>query len=428
MRTNRTVGTVAVVALAALGGLTQAAPAAAQLANASARTLGLAQNSSAVIRGFGAVAVNPAGLAMPGSGFSLALLPMRIRSGLDPITLKDLADVQGTLVSDATKEAWLGRLENGGSESGSVGARLTALALSAGNFGFQMSTVGAVNIDLSPSIVEAILYGNAGRTGQPADLSLAGSAASGFAVTTAAFSAALPLATEAGAMAIGVTAKYSVGHGLLIAEDRGGKIGSDPIAIDVDFPIIMTGEDADIAGGGTGVGLDVGFMMQKERVSVSAAVLNVVNTFAWDESQLVYRPGTANVVQGSAESDFDERPLSGAPANLRAQIEEMTFDPIVQAGVAYDLDPDVTITGEVRNRFGDGLDISPKFHLGAGAEYRGLKVLHLRGGAAVISGGVQYAGGGSLVLGPVNLSAAMAARTGDTNQVLGQFTLSFGNR
>jgi hypothetical protein len=169
-------------------------------------------------------------------------------------------------------------------------------------------------------------------------------------------------------------------------------------------------------------------MMQREKVSVSAAVLNVVNTFAWDDSQLVYRPGTAKVVEGSAESDFDERALSGAPANMLAQIDAMTFDPIVQAGVAYAVDSDVTFTGEIRTRFGDGLDIGPKFHLGAGAEFRGLGALHLRGGAAVITGGVQYAGGGSLVLGPVNLSAAIAARTGDTDQVLGQFNLSFGNR
>jgi hypothetical protein len=65
-----------------------------------------------------------------------------------------------------------------------------------------------------------------------------------------------------------------------------------------------------------------------------------------------------------------------------------------------------------------------------GAEFRGLKIVHLRAGAAVITGGTQYSAGASLVLGPVNLSLAGAIQQGDTlnETVFGQFTLSFGNR
>ena len=58
-----------------------------------------------------------------------------------------------------------------------------------------------------------------------------------------------------------------------------------------------------------------------------------------------------------------------------------------------------------------------------------MKVLHLRGGAAVITDGMQYGGGASLVLGPMNLSIAGALQMGVLGEKgLGQVTLSFGGR
>jgi hypothetical protein len=108
----------------------------------------------------------------------------------------------------------------------------------------------------------------------------------------------------------------------------------------------------------------------------------------------------------------------------------MTIKPSLQVGAALDLSDDLTISGDLHNRFSDGgIAFTPKFHLGAGAEFRGLKVIHLRGGAAIITDGIQYSGGLSLVLGPVNLSAAAAVQTGDLGEnFLGQFTFSLGNR
>ena len=61
--------------------LLAAAPAGAQLVNVSARSLALGGNDTAVARAFGAISVNPAGLAMPGSDFSLAVLPVRAYAG-----------------------------------------------------------------------------------------------------------------------------------------------------------------------------------------------------------------------------------------------------------------------------------------------------------------------------------------------------------
>ena len=169
MRTNRLFVSLALVALAA-SGLTPA-PASAQLANASASALGLSGNNTATVRGFGAISVNPAGLAMPGSGFSLTflLLSLQVRFGLDPITLSDLTDFDGILVPNATKEAWLDEITAQGGQTGTAGADISEVALTFGNFGLQASTVVSAAVNLPPGMMEALLFGNAGRTGS-ADL------------------------------------------------------------------------------------------------------------------------------------------------------------------------------------------------------------------------------------------------------------------
>ncbi|MFW6200623.1 MAG: hypothetical protein ACOC8K_08620, partial [Gemmatimonadota bacterium] len=97
---------------------------------------------------------------------------------------------------------------------------------------------------------------------------------------------------------------------------------------------------------------------------------------------------------------------------------------------ALDLTESWTVSGDLRKRFGDeGMAVGPDFHLGGGVESRHLRFLHLRAGGAVITGGVQYGGGMSLVLGPINLSGAVLARNSDTEEgLIGQVGLSFGNR
>ena len=106
----------------------------AQLANASASTIALSGNNTATVRGFGAISVNPAGLAMPGSGFSLALVPVQVRAGLGPVGLSDLADYEGMVVPVATKESWMTAIEAAGGQVGSVGADVSALALTRSPF------------------------------------------------------------------------------------------------------------------------------------------------------------------------------------------------------------------------------------------------------------------------------------------------------
>jgi len=414
-----------VALLATLG--TFPARATAQLASASAATLAKGGNATATVRGFAALGVNPAGLGMPGSGFSLALAPVRLLQGLDPITLSDFADFDGKLLPTAAKEDWLTRVRRNGSQTGSVGVEISELALTVGRIGLQLSTIASGNISLNPDIVELALYGNAGRTGSPEDFSLVNSSLNGYAISTGGLSIGLPLPSASADVAIGATFKYSIGHAVAVARERSGSITSDPIRVQVDFPLIHTDQD-EVGNSGSGVGLDLGFQYHAAKLSLGAAVLNAFNTFTWDEAKLDYRPIKADVRKGAAQTETDPQAYSGAPADLRSAISDMTFDPVLELGAAYDVSGSLTVSGDLHTRFGDGLDIGPKFHLGAGAEWRGIPVLPLRVGAAVITDGVQLGGGASLVLGPVNLSFAGAVRTGSLEDTtIAMFGLSFGS-
>ncbi len=409
-------------------GAALAAPASAQLANASATTLGLSGNATATARGLAALSVNPAGLGMPGSGFTLAIVPLQLRSGLDPVTLKDLNDVAGVRVSAATREEWLDRIADAGSESGAIGVDVSGLGLSVGRFGIQLSTVVAADMNLAPDVTELMLFGNAGRTGRAVDITLTGSDVTAFAVSTVGASVGFPIARDDGAMAVGATVKYSVGHGIVVGRVTSGSVRADPLVVSLDFPVVMNAEKGGI-NNGSGIGLDVGFQMKSGAFGLGAAVINAVNSFKWDEEKLVYRPGTARFDVNGSTDDFEERPLATAPAALVTPVADMKFDPTLSVGASYDVSEAFTLSADVRNRFGDGMALAPKMHAGVGAEFRGLKVLHLRGGAAIVTDGMEFAGGASLVLGPVSLTGAAGKRTGDLDDTtIGQFTLSFGGR
>ena len=406
------------------------APAAsAQLANASATTFGVAGNATATARGIAAISVNTAGLGMPGSGFTLSFLPVEVRSGIDPITLKDLKDVEGKLLTPAMKEDWLTRARAAGGQSGALGVDVSEIALSMGKFGLQVSSLAGVNLNISPDVLQLLLYGNAGQEGKPEDFSLAGSTATGFGVTTGGLSVGFPLSSASGSMAVGATLKYSVGNVVMAGKDQGGKVTSNPVAVNVSFPIILPPENDAKFNNGSGIGLDLGFQGTRGKVSFGGAVLNAFNTFKWKTDNLVYRPVTVLFDGDNNESNADEQPVSGAPADLKLIIEDMKFDPILSLGLGYDVSDAFTVSADFRNRFGDGMAVTPKMHLGAGAEFRGLKILHLRAGAAVITDGMELAGGASLVLGPVSLSAGGGLRKGDLQDTsMLQFGLSFGGR
>src|SRR5512143_2783465 len=113
-----------------------------QLPSASTAGLGFADSYTAAARGYNAIALNPANLALPGNpDASLAFFPARALTGLGPVTLSELADYGGKLLPDNVRSDWLTRIRAASSgEQGDIGADLTLAAVQVRRVGFQLSS------------------------------------------------------------------------------------------------------------------------------------------------------------------------------------------------------------------------------------------------------------------------------------------------
>jgi hypothetical protein len=396
-----------------------------QLPQASAASLGLGYNMTASARGFAAVANNPAGLGHPGSpGFSLAVPAVAVETGVGPITLGDLVHWEGQLIPDAAKTEWLDRVTTAGAQAGTMGASATPLALSIGPVGLQLSAIAGGAVSLTPDAAELLLFGNAGRTGEPRDFDLDGSALDGYVLTTTALSFGLQVSPR---LSLGVTGKYTVGNALIVGRDAGSLLSADPLTLQLDFPILMPPSADPGLDHGRGIGVDLGAIWQGPTFAVGATVQNLVNTFEWQIEGFSYLPGHALFEQDSTASAFDEQPATSAPASFLALAAGKTLEPVYSLGAEWRPSSLLRLQGDVRKRAAGGLELGPAFHAGVGAELQALRFLPLRAHIAKVSDGLQLGGGASLVLGPVNLSGAAAWRTGVAGDaVLGMLSLSFG--
>ncbi len=142
------------------------------------------------------------------------------------------------MVSAATKEEWLSRVNTESGQSGTFGVDVSELALTVGSLGLQLSTI------------------------------------------------------------VSATVKWSVGHGVAVARDQGGSFVSDPTQVTVNFPIVHTDEDGPKFDNGSGVGLDVDFMMTRDRMSFGVSVQNVFNTLTTSRRTSPLRGGAAIITGG----------------------------------------------------------------------------------------------------------------------------------
>ena len=430
LRASRVATFISVAALATAG---------AQQLNTSAAAAGVGGNFTARARGYDAVAWNPANLGLPGNpAFSLTILPVAASFTLDPITLGDIKSVQNqkapNTVPRATRQAWLDKVTAAGGETGTPSGG-TNVALSAGPFAFQVGVTAFGAVKLNPDAVQAILFGNVAPDGSIRTLSFQNSKYNAGAVTTAALSYGHAFGERregSGILSFGATVKAIGGNAVSIGQDAGSKINANGGTIA--FPSVGTRTDQDCkddsgqikagctpmtgpGGGfsGNGFGADLGVSWLRDKVSFSAAIQNVFNTFSWDESLMAYRPGSGQFDVSGDTTNFDEQAFANAPSSLKSAISNYKFKPTMLAGLAYEWRKDVTLSADVRQQMGgdDAIVIGPKTSLGAGVEYRGIPTLSLRGGANYITGGSAFSFGAGFRFGHYELGGAIALQQGD---------------
>ena len=418
---------------------TTATAARAQLVSASASSLALADNYTALARGYNAVAWNPAGLGMPDNPIFSMSFAGRGAGGTDPVSLGDLKQYGGVAVPSSVLAAWLSRVQQQGGQSLEADGS-GSFGLSIGSLAFQLSTNAYERGKLSPDAVEVLLYGNAGQSGVPRDMSLQGSRTEAAVTTTAAVSFGRGVTLGIGPLtqhfAIGGTAKYIVGNALLLGEDAGSQLSASPLALDVQFPIIQSDTSFDgVPQHGHGIGVDIGAAWQSGPLAVGATVQNFLNTFRWDVGQMYFRPGGAIFSQtGSRATSFDAVSMSAVPDSLRAranalaaEIDAMRFKPSLNVGVAMKVLPFLTATGDIRQQLGDGMHVAERTHIGAGAELRLIPFLPLRAGVSGISGGYILSAGAGLDLFLFHLNAGIAQRKTEFGSFpAGALTISLG--
>lgn len=408
------------VGFAALALATSAAALGAQLPNASPAAFGMAGNYTAKARGYEAVAWNPANLGMPGRPFlSLGAVVFGGTLGMDPVDFRMLHAFSDSVVDSLTRSNWLGLVKASGRQRTRIDGGITPFALSVGPIGFQVGTAMYTNVDFSPDMFEAFMFGNAGNNGGNAKtLDLTGTGISAAVISGGGVSFALPVPFKFTGgllpnehLAVALTGKYVVGNAIIFANDGGSAFGANSVT--VNFPTILPDSNWNgQLGVGTGADLSAAWSAGSWRVGFLAE--NVFNTFKWDTTKLAYTTNYTYFDKDTSYSQSADKPFGSAPKALRDRVVGNVFKPAFNIGVAFDPVSFLTITGDVHQQTGDdnAISIGPKNRTGVGVELRIIPFIPLRAGIASVTDGWQAgAGFGIHFLGyELGLSGSMRRR------------------
>jgi hypothetical protein len=400
----------------------------AQLPSASTAGFAMAGNYSAMARGYEAVALNPANLAMPGRPFlSLGALALGGTLGLDPVDFKALHEWSGLVVDSATRVDWVDQARLSGGEKIRLDGGVTYLGLSVGPIGIQAGSSFYSSLNLSPDAFEAVLFGNAGRNNlQPKTLDFTGTSvrAGAFSTGAASFAMGLPFKLMGGTlpnekMTIGVTGKYVIGHGLVLAEDLGSSFGASDMQLR--FPTIGVRSSETVAPlgadeykgiAGTGMAGDIAVAWNGGPLRVGVLAENVFNAFKWDTTMLSFMPGTGAFDGTSNTTDFDQQPFTNAPQALKDLVTSQKFTPAISIGAAFKLTSRLTLTADMKTVTGgdEAIVIGPKSRYGVGMEFRYVPFIPIRAGVASVTDGWQAGVGAGIHILGLEIGGATSIR------------------
>src|SRR5207302_5612755 len=149
--------------------------------------------------------------------------------------------------------------------------------------------------------------------------------------------------------AIGVTAKYVMGHALFIAQDEGSTFGGNDILLR--FPVILP--DSNYNGTlGNGMGADLSAAWSGGPWKVGLLAENVFNAFKWDTTVLAYAPGTGGFNTDTTGTNFDRQSYSAAPKALRDIVAAQAFKPAFTFGAALRVTSGLTLTADMKTTLG----------------------------------------------------------------------------
>ena len=421
IRSLRPVGFAAVLSLSASSLL-------AQLPNPSTAAFAMAGNFMAMARGYEAVALNSANLAMPGQPFmSLGIVAGGATLGLDPVDFKALHEWSGLVVDSATRVDWVDQARLAGGQKIRIDGGVTYLGLSVGPIGLTAGSSFYNNLNLSADAFEALLFGNAGRNNlQPKTLDFTGTSVRVGAFTTgaASFAFGLPFKILGGSMpneklTAGITGKYVVGHGLILAEDVGSTVGANDIqlrfpaiGVRTDDQITPIGSDEYKGMAGDGMAADISLAWNAGPWRVGMLAENVFNAFKWDTTMLSFMPGTGTFDGTDNTTDFDQQPYTNAPQSLKDLVTAQKFTPAITFGAAFQLTSRLTLTADMKTVTGgdEAIVIGPKSRFGVGAEFRYVPFIPIRAGVASVTDGWQAGLGAGVRLAGVEIGAATSIR------------------
>ena len=392
------------------------------IANPSAAIAAMGGTGTAAARGLDAPAWNPAGLGLPGtSAFSISLLlNANGAGGSGPIGMSDLAKkYPGDTVPDAVRRTWLDRVRSGGGQTISGAADLSLLALNIGPVGFSYSATVRGAGRVPTDAAELLLFGNFGYADSLRAFNLAGARLDAAAFSTAALSYGVPLNVRIGSwedqhFAIGVTAKYMMGHGLIVAADAGSAIATAPVDVDVRIRTVSSDTGSSNGGGGSGsggndrtailgsgIGLDFGVAWDGGPFRVGIALRDIVNSFKWTSGDLYTQTTALRYTSGVRTQDTGPwKKVSALGAAARDSVERLVnplvVDPSLAIGMTWEVGGRITLAGEFQQRTGNGFATSPPSRFGVGAQWKGIPFLPIRVGysqtpdANFVTGGLGF--------------------------------------
>ncbi len=353
---------------------------------------------------------NPAALA-GATGWAFSLSPARLDLSLGPVTGRDIVRAGDGVLSRARREAWLDRIGTG-LQRGGVDAGLGPISVRRGSVALDVATSVFGRSRLPADAVELLLFGNAGRDGQPGDFALAGSALDGAVWTRVGVAfGARPDPAAQPRLSVGVRLHATIGHALVVTRDAGSVIVGNDATASLLLPTIATGGGE--AFPGFGVGVDVGFTWRSAGGVTGLALENAASSFGWSDSALRYRAGETLIEGEGVETDFDARPVSEAPPTLRALARRLRPARRIDVEHVRGVTDAVRLRVSVRERIERGLAPGRPDARLVGVEWKARRWLELAGHGGVVDGRGRLGTGVRIALGAWLVSAGWSIDRGD---------------